>query len=255
MDFSNLYSNSGTPPVANDGADALVGLLGGILADIGDPSLTRSVLMDRLAGHLSADAWLWSVLHLEPGASAPRIVPVVAESSTGSCGCPLPWEGGCELEFARFVGRVLSTRSAVACSCGCGSFVSLHPFPQAGSVSGGAGLGICGCIVLHRQQGRPPFTLGEIRPIHDLLSVLDRLHIADWIPSAPAPSDEGLPPRPREVFALLLGGHPRKEIADTLGLSLNTVHGYVRDIFRYFGVNSHAELVARFARQRREGEK
>ncbi|HRQ90189.1 MAG TPA: helix-turn-helix transcriptional regulator, partial [Bacteroidia bacterium] len=180
------------------------------------------------------------VLRLKPAAPAPSVLPVFVESSDGPVGGPLPWKGSRAADFARCVGKSLSTHRPAACV---GSdFVSLHPLPESGA--GRAASSVCLRVILHRRRGRPPFTAGEIGPVHGLLSVLDRLYVADRM----APPGYGLAPRPREVFLMLLRGHARKEIADALGISLNTVHGYVRDIFRHFGVSSHAELVARFAR-------
>jgi DNA-binding NarL/FixJ family response regulator len=41
-------------------------------------------------------------------------------------------------------------------------------------------------------------------------------------------------------------GWPRKKIADHLGLSENTVHGYTKKIYQHLGQHSQAELIARF---------
>jgi DNA-binding CsgD family transcriptional regulator len=37
-------------------------------------------------------------------------------------------------------------------------------------------------------------------------------------------------------------------VADQLNLSIHTVSDYVKDIYRNFGVQSHAELMRRFTR-------
>lgn len=47
-----------------------------------------------------------------------------------------------------------------------------------------------------------------------------------------------------EVFVELIDGRSRKEIADRLGISVNTVSGYVREIYRLHGVKSQAMLVS-----------
>jgi DNA-binding NarL/FixJ family response regulator len=44
----------------------------------------------------------------------------------------------------------------------------------------------------------------------------------------------------------LLEGKREKQVADELGLSPGTVHGYVCTLYRRFRVSSHAELSARF---------
>ncbi len=48
------------------------------------------------------------------------------------------------------------------------------------------------------------------------------------------------------MFNLLLEGLSEKEIAYKLGLSRHTVHSHVKDIYELAGVNSRAELLARF---------
>ena len=54
------------------------------------------------------------------------------------------------------------------------------------------------------------------------------------------------PPTPAEgrVLRLLLTGQSEKMIADTLGLSIRTTHHHVTALFKKFGVQSRAELMA-----------
>jgi DNA-binding NarL/FixJ family response regulator len=67
------------------------------------------------------------------------------------------------------------------------------------------------------------------------------------------PEDRGirvpeLSPRLWLVHEMLLQSYGRKEIADHLGLSMHTVSGYMKEVYRHFDVQSHAQLVARFFR-------
>jgi DNA-binding CsgD family transcriptional regulator len=64
---------------------------------------------------------------------------------------------------------------------------------------------------------------------------------------AAAVSTPQLSPRLEQVLAQLRGGGSEKEIAARLGLSRSTIHEYVKAIYRTFGVNSRAELMARIA--------
>lgn len=57
----------------------------------------------------------------------------------------------------------------------------------------------------------------------------------------------GLTPKMRKVLRSLKEGHSRKQIADQLGISVNTVAAYVRDIYREYDVHSHAELIKYFS--------
>jgi len=49
-------------------------------------------------------------------------------------------------------------------------------------------------------------------------------------------------PRHRQMIPLLLSGKAEKDIASELGLTLGTIHSYVVEIYRNFGVKSRAEL-------------
>src|SRR4051812_23986640 len=53
-----------------------------------------------------------------------------------------------------------------------------------------------------------------------------------------------LPPRVRDVFQGLLVGLSEKEVATRLGISRNTVHGYIQRIYVQFKVSSRGELLA-----------
>ena len=52
--------------------------------------------------------------------------------------------------------------------------------------------------------------------------------------------------RELEVLALLSRGHPDKEIADQLGISIHTVHEHVRNIFEKLGAHNRTEAVVKF---------
>ncbi len=54
----------------------------------------------------------------------------------------------------------------------------------------------------------------------------------------------GLSPRQGAVLDRLLTGQSEKEIAASLGLTVNTVHGYVKEVFRHLRVHSRHELMA-----------
>jgi len=100
-------------------------------------------------------------------------------------------------------------------------------------------------IVLYRRLGQPDFTERESRIAHIVLTEVPGLHEHGW------PEDHGatvpcLAPKARLILNMLLDGRARKEIAGHLGLAESTVAGYQRDIYRHFGVNSHATLMRRF---------
>jgi DNA-binding NarL/FixJ family response regulator len=57
---------------------------------------------------------------------------------------------------------------------------------------------------------------------------------------------EQLRPRLRQVMDELLLGASEKQVAQRLQISPHTAHGYVKELYRRFGVCSRAELMARF---------
>jgi DNA-binding CsgD family transcriptional regulator len=58
-----------------------------------------------------------------------------------------------------------------------------------------------------------------------------------------------LGPRLRQTLELLLAGDGEKQIAGKLALSRHTVHDYVKDVYRRFGVSSRAELLSLWVRR------
>lgn len=100
-------------------------------------------------------------------------------------------------------------------------------------------------IAIYRRVDDTPFTERDKLIAHIILDEVPWLHMTGW------PEDRGatvpqLSPRQRTVLNLLLDGLGRKQIADQLGITENTVSGYVKDIYRHFSVNSQAELMHRF---------
>lgn len=68
-----------------------------------------------------------------------------------------------------------------------------------------------------------------------------------------SPEVTSLPPRARETLQYLLAGFSEKQIAARLGLSHNTIHHYVKLLYRHFGVFSRSELLARWVRDPHAG--
>jgi DNA-binding NarL/FixJ family response regulator len=52
--------------------------------------------------------------------------------------------------------------------------------------------------------------------------------------------------REHDVLALLGKGHPDKDIADQLGISIHTVHEHVRNIFEKLGAHNRTEAAVKF---------
>lgn len=63
-------------------------------------------------------------------------------------------------------------------------------------------------------------------------------------PLFPGHSECDLPRRLCEVLCCLLRGDSEKQVAQRLGLSPHTVHGYVKTLHQHLGVASRGELLA-----------
>lgn len=67
------------------------------------------------------------------------------------------------------------------------------------------------------------------------------------MPSGPSALEMAkLTPREHEILALLAKGDLAKEIADSLGISIWTVHGHVKSIFEKLNVHTRTEAVVKF---------
>jgi DNA-binding CsgD family transcriptional regulator len=58
-----------------------------------------------------------------------------------------------------------------------------------------------------------------------------------------------LTPREQEIFAMLLSGAAPKEIAHTLKISYDTVLYHQKKLYRKLGIQSRAELFARYSKK------
>lgn len=103
---------------------------------------------------------------------------------------------------------------------------------------------------LDRAPGDPPFD-GRARDVlHLFLSGFPLFHDEQLRVRGLLDASQPLSPRERTVLKLLLTGRSEQGMADALELSFHTVHEYVISIYRKFGVNSRAELTARWLRSR-----
>ncbi len=108
------------------------------------------------------------------------------------------------------------------------------------------GGGISG-VAVYREVGQPHFDEREARIAQIILSEVPWLHFTAF-PDQASQEITRLYPRHRAILNLLCEDWGRKKIADHLGLSINTVHGYSKAIFKHFAVHSQAELISRLTK-------
>ena len=107
--------------------------------------------------------------------------------------------------------------------------------------------GAVSIMTFYRPLGRPQFRRRERRLVRLLHQELHPL-VGKQLASADEPSATRLPPRQRQVLRHLLNGDSEKQVARELGLTTQSLHQYVKAVYRHFRVHSRAELLARWIR-------
>lgn len=249
------------PPLPESDVRAIVRLLGEVIASRGDLRECRRLLMDGLCRIVNANSWAWCMAEFDP------------EKPPSFIG--FEFGGFDEERFGRYVEAmnhpghgVITHRSSVElkekgihltrtlrqidpegvfenspiyqawAGADIGALILSQKPMQAGGVSG---------VAVYRSVGEPQFDARESRIVHIVLSEVPWLHF-NAFPDQASQNITRLQPRHRTILNLLCEGWSRKKIATHLGISENTVHGYVKEIFRHFGVNSQPQLIARFTK-------
>lgn len=250
-------------PISEADARAMVRLVGEAAGlEQGVPERKR-YLMQGLCRLIDADVWMWSCAKASPD-GAPMTMGFLHEGFTSeqlSAFVAANTHKDTEQIMEKFTKASLSNRPMTAniteafnydvyvqseCSdllhqAGCGSgIIALFPMRELGE-------GYTSGIGVYRRPGQQPFTPREVRIAHIVLSEVRWLHKAGFTQDEEAATiTPELTNRQRQVMALLLDGWGRKQIAHQIGISPNTVAGYIRDIYRHYNVGSHAELLRRF---------
>jgi DNA-binding CsgD family transcriptional regulator len=99
-----------------------------------------------------------------------------------------------------------------------------------------------------RAAGRPDFTGRQKAIVAEGYALLAPL-VGGALARFAEPSPAALSPRLRQVLRCILEGDGDKQIAARLTISPHTVNQYVKAIFQHFGVQSRAELMARWVRR------
>lgn len=106
--------------------------------------------------------------------------------------------------------------------------------------------GAVACLTVSRAWGERAFRERERHAVHLMH------HACAWAHrnghEAPTAALEAIPlsPRQKQTLWSLLAGHGEKQIAAEMRLSVNTVHHYVKALYKLFGVSSRGELLAKW---------
>lgn len=246
--------------ISADDAAALVGIVADACIMSGPAETRRQFVMDRLCTLIGADYWTWAVaadlrpgalpvwvLHLHGGFTDGQLARFVeAQEHPDLAKLTAPFARALA-ESGQHVTRLrqqIDPEDNFRKSSLCKIYEALDIAP-----------GIMSCrpvdattlsaISIHRRYARPLFSERDARLAHIIISEIAWLHpggaSGDDLAAVPALSS-----RLRTVFMLLVAGQTRAQIAHHLSLSPNTVNDYVKDVFRLVGVNSQAQLLARF---------
>jgi DNA-binding CsgD family transcriptional regulator len=102
------------------------------------------------------------------------------------------------------------------------------------------------CVAIHRRVHRPPYSSRDRGLVHLTLLLVDALHrkIRDIPPGIDRITE--LPPRQKQVLMHLLAGDSKKQIAHKLLLSEHTIGDHLKEIYKYFKVNTRSDLLGLF---------
>lgn len=248
------------PLLSEEDIRAIVRLLGEVIAMRGDINACRRRLMEGLCPIVGADSWLWCMADIEPGKRLGHsgilhggfdderfswFLQAINHPALGNANRRIASE---LIERGSHITRNLSQiedPEYPLFQSDAGPFweradigtlmLSLRPMETGGATG----------IGLYRRRGRPDFDEREIRIAHILLTEVPWLHYEEF-PEKSIISR--LYPRHRTVLNLLCDGWDRKKVAAHLGISLQTVNGYVKEIFRHFDVHSQSELIAKLGK-------
>jgi DNA-binding CsgD family transcriptional regulator len=113
--------------------------------------------------------------------------------------------------------------------------------------------GAVNVITSHRKIGERDFSPREVRLLEFFHMELRPL-IGRQLVSATESGPGTLGRRLRQTLACLAEGDSEKQVAARLGISPTTVHQYVTDLYRRFGVQSRGQLLAHVLRRSRRAD-
>jgi DNA-binding CsgD family transcriptional regulator len=241
----------------------MVRLLGDVAGLNGDVAAKKRRLMDGLSRLVAADAWVWVVSRYTEASDPPvcvsfmqngfdeKGVGLIMEASQDPEHLPPENEPLMREIIAAGGNHITRVRQDMVSDDGwydsshfkmyrkpldIDEFIySVFPLAE----------GMISAVGLHRKVGRPAFDARERKLAHIMVSEVEWLHRAG-VPNDPGDGAPELSPRLRMVFGLLLEGWTRKQMAEHLGLSVNTIAEYTKAVYRHFNVKGQKPLIQRF---------
>ncbi len=239
----------------------LVRLLGSVIAAQCDFQEKRRMLMDGLCKMIGATAWVWSMSEFHPD-KPPSSVGLIhggfdenrfanyleainhpaMEAVSRPSSLELQ-EKGVHLTRTR---KQMDPEGLLDQCAAAPLWEKSDIGPLIMSLRPMAGGGV-NAIRVYRTLDQPEFSEREAKIAHIILSEVPWLHFQAF-PDKKSQEITNLYPRHRTVLNFLCEGWSRKKIAEHLGLSVNTIHGYAKVIFKHFEVHSQSELLSRLTK-------
>ena len=236
-------------------------LLGDVALLNGPLNTKRRILLDGLATLVEADGWIWTSAAVDPKRNCPvpmdylfggvtqrQVAALLDSFSDTSTADP------CNKPLADLVSQghhIVRTRRQLASDADwynsdyTKTYFLRHgiedPMYAITPLSPQSYSAVC----LFRFTGHPPFSERQRRIVNIVTTEVRWLSGSD-LPSLYADAVFKLTPRLRSVLALLLDGQSCSQIAELYHLSPHTIKGYIRDIYRHFGVSSQIALIQLF---------
>ncbi len=248
------------PVIPEADARAMIRLLADVAATPGTHEEKKRVLMEGLCELVNGDFWIWGLA----ADYDPEVGPVYTAMTTGGFSeeqvpkLLIALDNDKLEDSIRPLGREIVSRQRQATRLA-EQYDSLQAFldPEIIATWQDADIGpplVCyrpisnNCISgigIYRHWSSPPFSKREAKIADIVMNEVAWLHEQGW-PWESALQVPQLSRRRRLALNLLLEGLTRKEIASKMEVSLHTVNEYIKHIYLFFGVHSHAELLNRF---------
>jgi len=237
----------------------IIHLLGQIAVQEGDLPFKRRLLIDGLGALVQADYWVWIQLKDDLSGDRPMAFSIVDGGSVSQAqrtkfaeGTSSPAAAFLNSRLRQGTDHHITRRRADVVDdgpwfssefqqryvkpAGFGDFLSsIYPL----------GDNFFSSIYFLRRLGQPPFTSRDVCIVHLITEEIDWLHRQGIdVPAGDRVNE--LSPRQRQVLVRVMAGDSVKQIARVLSLSPHTVHDHLKQIYVRFGVNSRAELLAKF---------
>jgi DNA-binding CsgD family transcriptional regulator len=267
-----LPSRGGAAMIAAERVTELLRLANRLHRGPRDPEERKRELLDGLVAVTAAERGACAVVH-DDGGPAPLVLSAAAHDPSNRkrrrrrrraqgrrSKRAISKHGGDEYDQAMIAHLTSAVREATR---GSGQAIAPTTAPSNVAASNGAasmitalvpldrGSSTFGAIALSRTEGHDPFDGEDHHLVHVFHSEMAWVYELD-LPLA-SPEVTSLSPRGRETLQYLLAGFSEKQTAARLKLSHNTVHHYVKQLYKHFDVSSRSELLARWVRDQPGG--